>query len=333
MPLQGGVVLDVSALDKLLWAKPGIMRAQAGGKLIALDEQTRQQVGGELRFHPSTKRTATIGGFVAGGSAGAGSCMWGSFREPGNVLGLRVVTMEETPRILELRGGEIEKANHAYGTNGIITEVEMPLAPAYDWVDVMMAFPSFMEAARFAEAVTLADGIVKKLATVVASPVPQQYFRHFEGRIPAGMSVALLMIAAPFLEAFEALKAKHGATQAEIYRCPTEEAAVPLYEHSWNHTTLQALKIDRGITYLQTLFPPPGHMALVEKTILRNIWISPKILPLSIRVGIMCILPTINRKQLMVFYIQAIIYLRIEPNELCICWIQNPIGTKNQQVK
>ncbi|MCA3281042.1 MAG: FAD-binding protein, partial [Roseomonas sp.] len=74
------VVLDVSALDKLLWAKPGMMRAQAGAKLIALDEQTRQQVGGELRFHPSTKRTATIGGFVAGGSAGAGSCMWGSFR-------------------------------------------------------------------------------------------------------------------------------------------------------------------------------------------------------------------------------------------------------------
>ncbi|MEY3729585.1 MAG: hypothetical protein RLZZ57_341 [Pseudomonadota bacterium] len=265
MPLHGGVVLDVSALDKLLWAKPGVMRAQAGAKLIALDEQTRQQVGGELRFHPSTKRTATIGGFVAGGSAGAGSCMWGSFREPGNVLGLRVITMEETPRILELRGAEIEKANHAYGTNGIITEVEMPLAPAYEWVDVMMAFPSFMEAARFAEAVTLADGIVKKLATVVAAPVPQQYFRHFEGRIPAGKSITMLMIAAPFLEAFEALKIKHGATDAEIYRCPTEEAAVPLYEHAWNHTTLQALKLDRGITYLQTLFPPPGHMALVEK--------------------------------------------------------------------
>ncbi len=39
----------------------------------------------------------------------------------------------------------------------------------------------------------------------------------------------------------------------------------PLYEFSWNHTTLQALKVDRNITYLQTLFPPPGHLALVEQ--------------------------------------------------------------------
>jgi FAD/FMN-containing dehydrogenase len=45
----------------------------------------------------------------------------------------------------------------------------------------------------------------------------------------------------------------------ELYRCETEKAAVPLYEHSWNHTTLQALKTDRSFTYLQTLFPPPHH--------------------------------------------------------------------------
>jgi FAD/FMN-containing dehydrogenase len=263
MPLKGGIVLDLSAMDRVLWTKPSVLRAQAGAKLIAIDEQTRREVGGELRFHPSTKRTATIGGFIAGGSAGAGSCMWGSLREPGNILGLRVVTMEATPRVLELRGAEIDKANHAYGTNGVITEVEVPLAPAQDWVDIMFGFPTLMDAARFADALTRADGIVKKLACVIAAPVPQQYFKHFEGVVPDKTHVVLAMVAAPFLEALPPYVERNNGH--ELYRCPTEQAAVPLYEHSWNHTTLQALKVDRTITYLQTLFPPPNHLALVEK--------------------------------------------------------------------
>jgi FAD/FMN-containing dehydrogenase len=38
----------------------------------------------------------------------------------------------------------------------------------------------------------------------------------------------------------------------------------PLFEYAWNHTTLHALKYDRTITYLQTLFPPPSHLERVE---------------------------------------------------------------------
>ena len=39
---------------------------------------------------------------------------------------------------------------HAYGTNGIITEVEMPLTARYDWVDVIVGFDSFDAAAAYA---------------------------------------------------------------------------------------------------------------------------------------------------------------------------------------
>ena len=38
------------------------------------------------------------------------------------------------------------KVMHAYGTNGIITEVEMPLDAAYDWVDVIVGFDDYMKA-------------------------------------------------------------------------------------------------------------------------------------------------------------------------------------------
>jgi len=263
MPLRGGIVLDLSAMDRVLWSRPWQVRAQCGAKLADIDAATRAAIGGELRFHPSTRRTATIGGFIAGGSSGIGSCTWGILREPGNILGLRLMTMEETPRLLELRGPDIQKANHAYGTNGIITEVEMPLAPAWPWVDVLAGFATLEQAARFADAFTRRDGIVKKLVSVIAAPVPQRHFRAFEGLIPEGMAVALLMVAEPFLGLLPSLIAAGGGT--ELYRCPTEEAEVPLYEHSWNHTTLQVLKTDRSVTYLQTLFPAPGHLAKVSE--------------------------------------------------------------------
>ncbi len=39
----------------------------------------------------------------------------------------------------------------------------------------------------------------------------------------------------------------------------------PLFEYSWNHTTLHALKHERTITYLQTLFPAPRHLDKVAE--------------------------------------------------------------------
>ncbi len=45
--------------------------------------------------------------------------------------------------MLEFTGDDVHKVSHAYGVNGIITEVEMPLAPAHDWVDVIIGFDDF----------------------------------------------------------------------------------------------------------------------------------------------------------------------------------------------
>lgn len=119
-------------------------------------------------MHPSTRRAATIGGFVGGGRAGVGSCAWGILRDRGNLLGLEVVSVEEDPRTVQLTGDRVNLVHHAYGSNGIITEVELPLAPAWPWPECIVLFPEFMTAVRFAHALATADGIPKKLVSVLS---------------------------------------------------------------------------------------------------------------------------------------------------------------------
>ncbi len=94
--------------------------------------------------------------------------------------------MEEEPRVLEFRGEELARVSHAYGTNGIITEIEMPLAPAYDWVEMFVAFDDFMAAARFAEDLANQDGILIKLATVFEAPIAHDYFQRVKPHVEPG---------------------------------------------------------------------------------------------------------------------------------------------------
>jgi FAD/FMN-containing dehydrogenase len=262
VPLEGGLVLDMTAMKAVRWVRPGMARVEAGLKLVDLDAEARRQ-GWEIRMFPSTKRTATVGGFIGGGSGGVGSVTYGQLRDRGNVHAVRVVTMESEPRVLDLRGDDVQKVNHAYGTNGIITELEVPLGPAYPWIDSLVTFGGdFMEAARFSLALAESDGIVKKLVTPMAWPITT-YFKRLTG-VPDGAHSVITMVAEQSLEPFDALVRSHGGTV--VYRAPSEDfgRTPPLYEYTWNHTTLHALKIDPSITYLQCLFPPGRNLELIE---------------------------------------------------------------------
>ncbi|MFK4809321.1 FAD-binding oxidoreductase [Devosia sp. ZW T5_3] len=267
MPLSGGAMLNLMNMDKVLEIKPDRVRAQAGAVLEQMDHQTREAVNGELRFHPSTYRMASIGGFIAGGSGGVGSIRWGGLRNIGSILGVKVITCEENPRELDLVGEDILKVAHAYGTNGIIVEAEMPLTQAHDWVDMIVGFDDFIEACRFGGAVALQDGLLVKEVAPCAAPIPQDYFNRHKPYIRDGQSVVLLMVAPVAVDAMTLFVAHHKgemlyrsdeASAEELKRLP------PVYELAWNHTTLRALKVDPTITYLQTRYPTVSH---VEKII------------------------------------------------------------------
>ncbi|MDO9306356.1 MAG: FAD-binding oxidoreductase, partial [Mesorhizobium sp.] len=266
MPLSGGVVLSLAEMNEIRLIAPGRVVTGPGAIIADIDKATRAHSAQELRIHPSTYHTASIGGFVAGGSGGVGSIKWGGLRDFGNIIRLRVVTMEEVPRILELTGEDLHKVTHAYGTNGIISEVEMPLTAAYEWVDVIVGFDSFMDAARYGNAVGLQDGLLTKLVSPIAAPAPFAYFKRHQKFFREGQSVCLVTVAAQSLDAFLAFTRRWGAeivfnaaTEADLKGLP------PNFELSWNHTTLRALRVDPAITYLQVLYPFPHQIERVEK--------------------------------------------------------------------
>ena len=251
IPLQGGIVLDTSKMNQIISLKPGIACVQPGVKMAAFDKKARE-IGWELRMAPSTYRTASIGGFIGGGSVGMGSINYGQISDRGNLRRVRLVTMEQQPRVLELKGDEVQNVLHAYGTTGIITELEIPLAPAYPWQEAIAVFDDFMTAAKFGQALSDSSGIVKKLVSIHAAPI-SKYFTALQNYIPEGKHAALLMISEYDFAPFQDLVTEY---DGEItYSNPAEAIkGNSLLEYTWNHTTLHARSVDSNLTYLQTFY-------------------------------------------------------------------------------
>ncbi len=267
MPLAGGCVMHLRHMDKVTEIHPGRVICEPGVLLKDLDAACKEHSGQEIRMFSSTWATATIGGFIAGGSGGVGSCTWGSLRDLGNIIRLRVVTMEEEPRVLDFRGEELARVSHAYGTNGIITEIEMPLAPAYDWTEMFVAFDEFTPAMEFAEDLANQDGILIKLATVFEAPCAHDYFQRVKPHVSEGTHLVALMVAPHSMDGFETFTARRPEATV-IYRSDDNHWARnpgPVFEYGWNHTTLRALKVDPSITYLQVRYGYPQHRELIEQ--------------------------------------------------------------------
>jgi FAD/FMN-containing dehydrogenase len=249
VPLQGGILIDMLSFAGVLSIEEGAVRALAGTRMLDIDMHTRRQ-GMELRVHPSTTATATIAGFVAGGQGGMGSCTWGMLRERGNIIALEVVSIEDEPRTIELRGSEIQLVQHAYGTNGIITEVEMPLAAAWPWRETIVAFTDFPQTIRFGVQLAKEVGIVKKLISLIEWRIPK-LMEPLAPLVPSGHSAANLLIASASREAVQELAADFGGTIVSDCREGEGPYGRPLYEFAFGHGQLHIQKSEPRYTCLQ----------------------------------------------------------------------------------
>ncbi len=273
IPLQGGALLDMTALDRVIWHRGPVVRAECGIRLIDLDAATKP-AGYELRMHPSTRRASTLGGYLGGGHAGVGSCQYGILRDRGNILALQVVSVEEEPRIVELRGPDVNLVHHAYGANGLILEAEMPLAPAWAWQEAMVCFPDFMQAVRFGHALAVSDGIIKKLICLHQWPLPS-LIPPLAGAMREGQHMAICMVAAPFFESFESLARDFGGTITATALEGQGSYGAPAYEFAWGHTRFHVNKQDRSLVNCIGLYRDPGLVEAVGRSVQRFAGLGP----------------------------------------------------------
>jgi len=269
VPLQGGLVLDLTGLQRLrhLDEATGVIEVEAGALMGAIEQQLAPR-GRALRLVPSTVRSATIGGFIAGGSGGIGSLRWGFLRDAGNLLGLEVVTMEPEPRLLQLDAAASAPLNHAYGTNGILTALRLPTTEALAWQQLAVGFEQWDRALAAAQALP-ATALQLNAITLLEAPVAQPLPWPAGCPAPNGGEHRLLLLAAPDALAVlpDWLAARGGALR---WQAPQGQSrGLPLRELSWNHTTLHWRSQHKGWTYLQMLLPQPEGPCLER---LRSRW-------------------------------------------------------------
>ena len=269
VPTEGGVILEITKLNKVLKISDGRVICEAGARMEQVEKAVTES-GQMLSMFPSTKRLATMGGFVSGGSGGIGSLRNGMLRDGENITYLRIVTVEEKPRIIELHGKDILKAQHAYGTNGIITAMDYALIPAKDWIHTIALFRDYATALDFAKQAQ-EENLDAFLMTVVERRFAKYYRRLTDYFLP-NRDAVFSMIAPEAMKNYSArVKAAGGTVSLAKTLKEMEEASLPpAWECGWNHTTLQALKLEPSVwTYLQVAYPRPFDPKLVERQMKR----------------------------------------------------------------
>jgi hypothetical protein len=232
VPLYGGVVIDMSRLDRILSLEGGVAHVEAGARLGTVEAEARK-VGWELRCMPSTWVKCTMAGFLCGGSGGVGSITWGGINAPGNVKAITMMTCEEDPRLIRLEEAESLKALHTYGTTGIMVEIEMRLAPKVDYDQLILSSPDWDRLLDWTDAAARRMEWHKRLVTQFEWPMPS-YFKPLAKSIRPGESISFLLIDRS--QADEAVASAAAAGIDCTYRRPL--AAVPDRLHLEPHDAL-----------------------------------------------------------------------------------------------
>ena len=260
VPLAKGIVLQMNHFNKLenYYPESGFVKVQSGCLMRDLNNELGKY-GRELRLFPSTWKTASIGGFIAGGSGGIGSIKWGFLRDPGNLIGLEAVNVNLNPKLLKLNAEESEPLNHAYGTNGIITSLIISTDVKQDWYSIVIDCEDFQNAINIIKLLTSA-AIELKLGAILEDEIVDKMPSWFKRKT----SCHKLLIQSNLggLKTIEMICKKNKLNLENLGR--EDELDHGILDLVWNHTTLQMRAKDKNWTYLQMLLPLNEEFKLIK---------------------------------------------------------------------
>jgi FAD/FMN-containing dehydrogenase len=248
VPLRGGLIVNLGRMNRVLDVGLGFARVQPGVRFVDLDAAARSS-NQEVTIYPSTYLTATVAGFVCGGSGGVGSVTHGVIAD-GNVTNASVIGLTAAPQLTEVAGVQMSRFIHAYGTTGVLADVTVPLTPRKEWAQVVCSFADIHESHAFCLHLMDDSAIAKRLVTTVEPAISRHFLRS---RLPfdAERVSVLLLIAVEDLDKAKTLLALCGGAVNFIL---PQDTKTRLTDFTWNHTTLWAKKASDDLTYLQVGF-------------------------------------------------------------------------------
>ena len=260
VPLFKGIVMQMSYLNKLekFYPDTGFIKVQSGCLMGDLNKQL-EKYGRELRLMPSTWKTATIGGFIAGGSGGIGSIRWGFLRDPGNLIGLEAVTINEEPKLLKFDAEEAEPLNHAYGTNGIITSLLLSTDIKRKWYSIVIDCEKFDKTIEILKTCVI-SAIDLKLGAILEKDIVNKMPIWFKGKSKSHK--ILIQSTLGGIKTIELICKKYRVKSFLLGE--EDQLSNGISEVVWNHTTLHMRAKDKNWTYLQMLLPLNKELELIN---------------------------------------------------------------------
>src|SRR5258708_1526442 len=213
VPLKGGVLLDMTGFNKVVAVERGHIRVQ-GGAGIGKALEAALASGQQLMMYPSTLRSATIGGYLGGGFSRIGPVRHGIIPDSGVIASLRIMSIEEPPRIVTLSGDETELVLHSWGTTGIIIEAQLKLVPAETWIDCIATFPTYADVIAFGNAAFESDLDIFLLSAVERRFAP--YYKRLNAYFDGSRHAMFSMVKDTDVEWFFAL-----AGESNRHRAPS----------------------------------------------------------------------------------------------------------------